>query len=139
MRYFFILLFLIFVVSIPEAKCASRYEQGISVFKSLDGTVIKVSIDDLFEGECLSEEGKRILLSIKDRIDDNKVIVECFTNRRLNYNASWELADIYAYKAVVFLIRCCGINPQKITYVGYGDMSRFDEEPNRLEFNITGE
>ncbi|MCM1264840.1 MAG: hypothetical protein NC200_01455 [Candidatus Gastranaerophilales bacterium] len=100
--------------------------------------VTSIPIDNLFVGECLSCNGKQILLELKDKFGENNIFIECSTNRKYCYNASWELADIYAYNVVIFLIKS-GMNPQKITYIGYGSMSVADKEPNRIVFSILKE
>lgn len=131
-QIFFLLIYLSFGL---YAYSSQAYKQSISVETSLNNFMFSVPIDSLFTGECLSCSGQKILLDIKDKLGDNEVFIECSTNRKLCYNASWELADIYAYQVVIFLIKS-GMNPRKITYIGYGSMSVADKEPNRIVFSI---
>ena len=114
---------------------AFGYEQYLSVEKTINGFNMTVPIDALFEGRCLSCSGQKLLLDIKEKISYNYVFIECYTDRKLFYNASWELADVYAYDVVIFLIKS-GINPRKLTYIGYGNMSVYSDEPNRIVFNV---
>lgn len=119
-----------FFTFIPSAN--SEYER----FFSTDRTVIKVPIDDLFDEECLSCNGRQILQGLKDEINSKNIILECSVNRKSKYDSDWELANIYAYKTALYLIQCCGIKPSDITYIGYGSMSKFDNNPNRIEITI---
>ena len=115
MKYFILgLLCIIFIMPLPE--CAGK--EDFSISQSFNGRVITVLIDDLFKDECLTDKGKQILFNINDIIGNNDVFIECAVIKKLNYNSNWEAANIYAYKTVKFLIQCCGIKPEKITYIG---------------------
>ena len=135
-RYrFFIksLILWLFTIALLTPYAYSKYEKNFSI----SGTVIKIPIDDLFEDECLSCGGKRILFELKDELGGGKIFLECSVNRKSIYNSDWELANIYAYKTALYLIQCCGIKPSDITYIGCGSMSKFDKEPNRIEITLS--
>ncbi|MCD8377308.1 MAG: hypothetical protein LUB59_00810 [Candidatus Gastranaerophilales bacterium] len=116
-----------------------EFSQSISIDKTMYEEVIKIPIDDLFTEEYLNSGGKERLDNLKDKMSGKKIFVECSANRKLKYRACWELANIYVYKVVKYLIICCDVPPEKITYIGYGTASKPDKEPNRIELTLTAD
>jgi len=139
MRYFFILVLLLKIFILPCGNCMAENHQSLSVYQTGEENIVIIKLDDLFSGECLSAEGKEILFELKNKIREDKVFIECYTNRKGGYCAEWELADIYAYKIARFLILCCKIKAEKINYIGYGNISGYNSESNRVEFNLLKE
>lgn len=78
-------------------------------------------INEVFEGKCISENGSRKLDKIIDKFDNNTILIEVYCNTKLDYDYTWELANIYAYKVTKCLIDK-GYNQNKIRYIGYGSL-----------------
>lgn len=131
MRYF---LFLCLIFSL----CSPSVEAGTS-FKGFllnENSIVVYSIEDLFDGVCLSEFGKQKIKDIKDKFDNKTIFIECYTNDVGDYKSSWELSLIYSYNLTLYLIKNCEIKAENITYIGYGFSSRYKNLSNVIVFNV---
>ena len=78
-------------------------------------------INEVFDGKCISENGCNKLDEIIDKFDSNTILIEVYCTTKLDYDYTWELANIYAYKISKCLIEK-GYKPNKIRYIGFGSL-----------------
>ena len=89
---------------------------------------IMYPISDVFNGKDISDTGCQKLDDVINKFNNNTILIEVFCNNKLDYDYTWELANIYAYKITKCLIDK-GYNQNKIRYIGYGNLNI--EEPDR--------
>ena len=128
-------LVLVVIMLFGVGHCSNVYDISVGFCETVDGEVYTVPIDMLFYGECLTCTGCSILSDIRKKIGQEKVLIECSTNRKYQYLMSWELAEVYAYKIAKELI-CLGVEPIKIMYLGYTSKVKSGYEPNVVVFKI---
>lgn len=87
-----------------------------------------IPINDIFDGKNISSNGCLKLDEIVEKFDDNTILIEVFCNYKLEYDYTWEIANIYAYQITKCLIEK-GYDQNKIRYIGYGTLDI--EEPDK--------
>ncbi len=82
---------------------------------------VVLPIDRVFEGVCISNSGCKILSELTSNLNNAPILIEVFCDEKLNYDYTWEIANIYAYKFSKCLIDF-GYNQNRIRYIGYGNL-----------------
>lgn len=95
-------------------------------FNASYGAMI-LPIKEIFDGKCISENGCQKLDEIIDKFDNGTILIEVYCTTKLDYDYTWELANIYAYRVTKCLIEK-GYDQNKIRYIGYGSLDI--EKPN---------
>lgn len=93
---------------------------SFGIFHTSYGAMI-LPIKDVFSGKCISENGCRKLDEIIDKFDNDTILIEVYCTTKLDYDYTWELANIYAYKVTKCLIEK-GYDQNKIRYIGFGSL-----------------
>lgn len=99
------------------------------------GAVI-LPINDIFDGKCISNKGCQKLDEIINKFENNTILIEVFCQNKMDYDFTWELANIYAYKITKCLIEK-GYDQNKIRYIGYGMLNIEEpDEKNIIKISI---
>lgn len=109
MKKLVLIIFIICITSFQVGSCNSL-EKGVVL-----------PIDRVFEGVCISNSGCEIISKLTTNLNNAPILIEVFCNKKLDYDYTWETANIYAYRFTKCLIDY-GYNQNKIRYIGYGNL-----------------
>jgi hypothetical protein len=95
-----------------------------------------IPMRELFLNNCLTEQGMNLLCGICKKVDNCDIFIECMTDKTDGCGTSWESANVHAYEIAMFFIKN-GIKPDRITYIGYGNISANGGRANVVIINLS--
>lgn len=107
------------------------------------GLVMSISETEFFKpySTDITPGGKLLLQKIAKVINgfSNNCTIESHTEEILPdnsiYHEDWEITIVRANVITEYLIRCCGVAPERLTSVGFGDSMPFKENVSREGFH----
>ncbi len=117
-------------------------QSTITYTKVPRGIIISVAESEFFSpnSTIIKENGKFLLRSIAYVINgfNNKCTVESHTEEKLPgnsiYKEDWEISIRRATAITDFITQCCGVDPERLTPIGFGDIMPFRENVARKNF-----
>lgn len=106
------------LVSIVLIFCIALFQAGDCLSAEKD---IVLPLEKVFDGICISNSGCEIISNLASNLNNTPILIEVFCNKKLDYDYTWETANIYAYRFSKCLIDY-GYNQNKIRYIGYGNL-----------------
>ena len=115
------------------------------------GVIVSVAEKEFFSPNSTksSENGKILLRNIASVLSsfNNKCTVESHTEEKLPQNSiykeDWEISIVRATAITNFITKCCGVDSERLTPIGFGDIMPFkgnvsakNFSNNRIDFVI---
>ena len=135
MRYFIkIIILILFFCNVSFAKeVETLFSLNLQIPMQFTyvprGLIISINDNQFFDqgSEKINLKGVynlNMIAVLLNKIDKDVVIESHYASKNLEgYTELWELTLAKANNITRYLIRCCGVNPEKIFSIGYGEIA----------------